>query len=96
MSGGRQVNPEMVESIARQTGIEADKVGAVVAALGAFVQTKLVQGEAVVIPGVGKVAIEELEGSENRNPATGAVIRIPAFKRPVLLAAKSLKDAINK
>jgi DNA-binding protein HU-beta len=98
MTGNAQdsTQRELVDFVARQSGIEADKAEAAVRALVTFVESKLATGEAVLIPGLGKFAIEKLEGAEGRNPATGAAIKIPAFDRPVFFAAKSLKDAINK
>jgi nucleoid DNA-binding protein len=87
---------ELVDFVARQSGIEPDKAEAAIRAVVTFVESKLANGEAVLVPGLGKFAIEKLEGTEGHNPATGSVIRIPAFDRPVFFAAKSLKDAINK
>jgi DNA-binding protein HU-beta len=90
------IKQELIGAVARQSGVEPDKADAVLMALVAIIETKLAKGEAVVVAGLGKFAIEKLDHAEGRNPATGVVITIPAFNRPVFFPAKSLKDAVNK
>jgi len=87
---------ELIDWVARQSGIESDMAEVAVEALVTFIESRLAKGEAVSVPGLGKFAIEKLDGTEIRNPATGAVIKVRAFNRPVFFAAKSLKDAVNK
>jgi nucleoid DNA-binding protein len=90
------VQRDLIESVARQSGIDADKAEAAVRALVQFIEARLTKNEAVIIPGLGKFAIEKLEGAEGRNPATGALIKVQPFNRPSFFASKSLKDAVNK
>jgi DNA-binding protein HU-beta len=78
---------QLIKAMARQSGIESDKAEAAIRALVTFIESELAKGEAVLVPGLGKFAIERLERAEGRNPETGAVMTIPAFNRPVFLAA---------
>ena len=51
------------------------------------------EGEAI-LPGIGKLKVKETREREGRNPATGEAITIPAGKRVVFKATKSVKDSV--
>ena len=50
---------------------------------------------AFVIPGIGKLVIVNRKARVGRNPATGAVIQIPAKRVVKFRVAKVCKDAKN-
>lgn len=47
-----------------------------------------------VIPGLGKLVLAQRKKRQGRNPATGAVITIPAKKVLKFRIAKAAKDAV--
>ena len=49
---------------------------------------------AFVLPGIGKVVLQNRKARMGRNPQTGEPIKIPARKVVKIRAAKALKDAI--
>ena len=49
-----------------------------------------------VIPGLGKLVLVQRQARIGRNPATGAVIQIPAKKVVKFRVAKAAKEAILK
>ena len=48
-----------------------------------------------VMPGLGKLVLENRKARKGRNPATGAEIKIPAKKVLKFRIAKAAKDAIT-
>lgn len=55
----------------------------------------LKKGEQVQLSGLGIFKPQKKEATTGRNPATGAIIKIPAKVVPKFKAAKALKDALN-
>ena len=49
-----------------------------------------------VIPGLGKLVLAQRKKRQGRNPATGAIITIPAKKVLKFRIAKAAKDAVLK
>jgi DNA-binding protein HU-beta len=49
---------------------------------------------AFVLPGIGKVVLQNRKARMGRNPQTGEPIKIPARRVVKIRAAKALKDAI--
>ena len=49
-----------------------------------------------VIPGLGKLVLVQRQARKGRNPATGAIIDIPAKKVVKFRVAKAAKEAILK
>jgi DNA-binding protein HU-beta len=47
-----------------------------------------------VLPGLGKLVLVQRKARKGRNPATGAIIDIPAKKVVKFRVAKAVKDAI--
>jgi DNA-binding protein HU-beta len=59
--------------------------------------SQLAYGEAkngFVLPGLGKLVLVQRKARTGRNPATGAVIKIPAKKVVKFKVSKTAKDAI--
>lgn len=53
------------------------------------------KGEKINITGFGVFKVSDRKAREGRNPKTGAVIQIPASKKPKFTAGKLLKEAVK-
>ena len=88
--------PDFVAAIARRAGIENGQAEATIAAMVQEIEARLAKGDSVILPGLGKFAVEASEPVRGVNPVTGVRIDVPGTRMPRFLAAKSLKDSINR
>jgi DNA-binding protein HU-beta len=63
--------------------------------LARIVAAELVANGEIVLPGIGRLHVADVEARKGRNPATGAEIDIPAKKRVKFKATKELADHVN-
>ena len=87
---------ELIKAMAEKAGF-TNKDAAI--AYDAFIDTvteALKAGEKVNLVGFGSFEVKAREARECRNPRTGEVVTAPAAKRPVFVAGKALKDAVNE
>ena len=87
---------QLIDVVAKNTGLKKKDVETAVSAFVDAVGASLVAGEKVQVSGLGTFEVKEKAGRTGRNPKTQAVIEIPASKRPVFSASKTLKDSVNK
>ncbi|MCR5501755.1 MAG: HU family DNA-binding protein [Lachnospiraceae bacterium] len=86
---------ELVEAIAKESGLkktEAEK------ALKAFIDTvgkALKKGDKVQLVGFGTFEVTKRAAREGRNPRTNEKMKIKASKAPKFKAGKALKDLVN-
>lgn len=85
---------ELIDGLADDSGQTKLATTAVLEALENMVADLLSQGTEVTIPGIVKISTKATEARVGRNPATGVPINIPAGRKIVFKALKSLKDAI--
>lgn len=86
---------DIVVKIAKEAKLSKKAAGT---AFGAFIDAitvALKKNDRVPIVGFGTFAVRKVKARTGRNPKTGKTIQIPARKRPVFKAGKSLKDAVN-
>ena len=86
---------ELVEAIAKKTGLSKKDSEAAVKAFVEVVSTQLKKKDKVQLIGFGTFEVKERAARKGRNPQTGKEIEIPAAKNPVFKAGKALKDAVN-
>jgi nucleoid DNA-binding protein len=55
----------------------------------------LARGERVELRGFGSFALKSRPARERRNPRTGALVTVPATKRPFFRAAKEVRARVN-
>ena len=87
---------ELVDAIAKETGLSKKDSDA---ALKAFVDTvtkALKKKDKVQLVGFGTFETAKRAARSGKNPQTGAAIKIPASIAPKFKAGKALKDAVNK
>ena len=86
---------ELVDSIAKKTGLTKKDSEA---ALNAFVESvteSLKKDDKVQLIGFGSFEVRKRAARKGRNPQTKEKIKIPASKAPVFKAGKALKTAVN-
>ena len=87
---------ELIEAIAKETGLKKKDAEAAVGAFIGAVETALAKGEKVQLVGFGAFEVKERNARVGRNPKTKEEIQIPASRVPVFKAGKALKDVVAK
>lgn len=86
---------QLIDQIAKDTGLTKKDVGAVCDALFGRVAESLAAGEGIQIAGFGAFSAKDRPARTGRNPKTGEPIAISASRAVVFTAGKSLKDQVN-
>lgn len=86
---------EIINSIAQETGLKKKDAEAALNSFIKTVETALVSGDKVQVSGLGTFSVKTREERQGRNPKTKETITIPASKRPVFSASKTLKESVN-
>lgn len=89
---------ELVQSVAKQTGLTQKDTEATINAFVEVVEKELTKKNGKVqLVGFGTFEIRERKARTGRNPQKpGEVVKIPASKAPVFKAGKAFKDVVNK
>lgn len=87
---------QIVEAVAKKTGLSAKKSGDAVNAFLDAVKEALKKGDSVVLVGFGSFLVRNRAARTGHNPRTRAPVKIPASKVPAFKAGKPLKDLVNK
>ena len=87
---------ELVASVAEKTAMTKKDAEKALNAVFASIEEALAKEEKVQVIGFGTFEVKAREARIGRNPQTGAEIKIPASKNPVIKAGKALKDSVNK
>lgn len=85
---------ELVEAVAKDTGLSKADTGRALDSFVATVQKTLKKGDEVAITGFGKFHVTKRGARQGTNPATGQKIRIKASKAPKFSAGATLKQAV--
>ncbi len=91
----QMTKPQLLAAIADAMGADRKMAGAALDAIVAVVMREVADGNAVTLPGLGKISCRERPQRQVRNPATGEMITKDADKQVKFAIAKTLKDAIN-
>jgi len=54
------------------------------------------EGKEIQLVGFGNFSVSEVAARAGRNPKTGEVLQIAAYKQPRFKVGQKLKDAVNK
>ena len=87
---------QLIDKVAKETGLSKKNVGEVCDALFAAVAESLAAGETTQISGFGAFAAKNRPARTGRNPRTGETIEIAASRSAVFTASKTLKDKLNE
>ncbi|GMA70684.1 transcriptional regulator [Leuconostoc litchii] len=86
---------ELVDSVAKATGLTKKDATASVDAVFASIEESLKKGEKVQLIGFGNFEVRDRAARKGRNPQTGEEIQIAASKVPAFKPGKALKDAVK-
>ncbi|MDR2902843.1 MAG: HU family DNA-binding protein [Lactobacillales bacterium] len=87
---------ELVDAIAKKSGLTKTDSSKALEAFIAVVETALKKGDEVRITNFGTFSVTKRNATKGRNPRTGATIKIAAYKQPKFRAGKGLKVVVNK
>ncbi|MBL7033750.1 MAG: integration host factor subunit beta [Candidatus Delongbacteria bacterium] len=87
---------EVIEKIARETGIQKKDVTVVVEGFLSVLTESLEKTDKVDLRGFGTFKVDERKARKARNPRTGAEVYVPAKKVPVFRPSRDLKERVNK
>jgi DNA-binding protein HU-beta len=91
----RMTQTAIIGSIADSTGVKKTDVKAMFDALASLATSEVQNNGEFTVPGFGKLKKTHRKARDGRNPATGAVIRIPAKTTVKFTVGKAMKDAIS-
>ena len=86
---------ELVENVAKKTGLTKKDATAAVEAVFGSIQDDLKKGDKVQLIGFGTFEVRNRAARKGRNPQTGKEIEIAASKVPAFKPGKALKDAVK-
>jgi DNA-binding protein HU-beta len=91
----RMTQSEIVNTLADKSGLKKSDVKGLFDALADLATSEVKKNGEFTVPGFGKLKKTHRKARDGRNPATGAVIRIPAKTTVKFSIGKSLKDAVS-
>jgi len=90
----RMTQTAIVSTLADKTGLKKSEVKNVFDALVDLATGEVRRNGEFTIPGFGKLKKTNRKAREGRNPATGAVIKIPAKTTVKFSVGKAMKDSV--
>jgi DNA-binding protein HU-beta len=85
---------EVISSLADSCGCKKSEVKAMFDALASLATKEVRTNGEFTLPGFGKLKKTQRKARQGRNPATGAVINIPAKTTVKFSIGKSMKDSV--
>jgi DNA-binding protein HU-beta len=90
----RMTQTEIISSLADSCGCKKSDVKSMFDALASLATSEVRKNGEFTLPGFGKLKKTHRKARDGRNPATGAVIKIPAKTTVKFSIGKSMKDAV--
>ena len=87
---------EFEKYIAEEHSITQKEAGNMIDTFTSSVISALGEGNEIQLVGFGDFLVSEVAARAGRNPRTGEVIQIAAYKQPRFKVGQKLKDAVNK
>ena len=91
----RMTQSEIIGSLADSCGLKKTDVKGFFDALAALATSEVQKNGEFTVPGFGKLKKTHRKARDGRNPATGAVIRIPAKTTVKFSIGKAMKDSVS-
>ncbi len=91
----RMTQSEIVSSLADSCGCKKTDVKGMFDALAALASSEVKKNGEFTLPGFGKLKKTHRKARQGRNPATGAVINIPAKTTVKFSIGKAMKDSVG-
>jgi DNA-binding protein HU-beta len=86
---------EIINNLAESTGVKKSDVKSMFDALASLATSEVQKNGEFTVPGFGKLKKTQRKARDGRNPATGAVIRIPAKTTVKFSIGKAMKDSVS-
>ena len=86
---------ELVEAIAKESGLTNADARKSVEAFITTVEKTLKRGDEIALTGFGKFSVVRRSARTGRNPQTGETVKIKASKAPKFTAGAGLKGVVN-
>jgi DNA-binding protein HU-beta len=90
----RMTQSEIVSKLADASGMKKSDVKGFFDSLAEMAVSEVKKNGEFTVPGFGKLKKTHRKAREGRNPATGAVIKIPAKTTVKFSIGKAMKDSI--
>jgi DNA-binding protein HU-beta len=90
----RMTQTAIVSTLADKTGLKKSEVKSVIDAITELATTEVKKNGEFTVPGFGKLKKTNRKAREGRNPATGAIIKIPAKTTVKFSVGKAMKDSV--
>lgn len=91
----RMTQTEIISSLADKSGLKKTEVKGMFDSIAALAIAEVKKNGEFTLPGFGKLVKATRKAREGRNPATGAVIKIPAKTTVKFRLGKAMKDAVG-
>ena len=92
----RMTQTEIISRLADETGTKKSDVKAMFDSIAELAVSEVRKNGEFTLPGFGKLVKATRKAREGRNPATGAIINIPAKTTVKFRLGKAMKDAVGK
>ncbi len=86
---------EIINTLSETSGMTKKDVKGLFDALSALATAEVKTNGEFAVPGFGKLVKATRKARDGRNPATGAVIKIPAKTTVKFRLGKAMKDAVS-
>ncbi len=86
---------EIVNTLAEESGLKKSDVKGLFDSIAALAAKEVKKNGEFTLPGFGKLVKATRKARDGRNPATGAVIKIPAKTTVKFRLGKAMKDAVG-
>ena len=91
----RMTQTEIVNALADSSGLKKTEVKGLFDAIADLAAKEVKKNGEFTLPGFGKLVKATRKAREGRNPATGAMIKIPAKTTVKFRLGKAMKDAVG-
>lgn len=91
----RMTQTQIINSLAESCGCKKTDIKSIFDALTELATSEVKKNGEFTLPGFGKLKKTNRKARDGRNPATGAVIRIPAKTTVKFSVGKAMKDAVS-
>jgi DNA-binding protein HU-beta len=91
----RMTQTEIINALAEKSGLKKTEVKGMFDAVAELATKEVKKNGEFTVPGFGKLVKATRKAREGRNPATGAVIKIPAKTTVKFRLGKAMKDAVS-
>jgi DNA-binding protein HU-beta len=86
---------QIIAALAETSGLKKTEVKGLIDSLAEMAIKEVKKNGEFTVPGFGKLKKTNRKAREGRNPATGAVIKIPAKTTVKFSLGKAVKDSIS-